>query len=271
MPTGWKHLGNDNWSPLTKGDHEAKTALKQIDAVHIGAFAESVAGMDITDKTKLRLVAQYELGLREKRKAFLPDEIGAQDLATTAYAAVERLVPCAAKVRDFLEELVGVCAEHDVQLRWPSPLGLLIHNTYFGEKKRAASFKRPGRSRQRVWWPEGYTDKVHTEDAKLAVTANFTHSADAAHLHRVALAAKAEGVEMASVHDCYACLPSRAARFNRIIREEFMRLHVEWDWLAAVLAQAMHDLPAGTKLPELPPKGEGFDEEGILSSFFAFS
>jgi hypothetical protein len=48
--------------------------------------------------------------------------------------------------------------------------------------------------------------------------------------------AVAEGItSLATVHDSFGCLPSRAERFRRIIREQFLRLYEKNDVLAQVL------------------------------------
>jgi DNA-directed RNA polymerase len=81
---------------------------------------------------------------------------------------------------------------------------------------------------------------------------DFVHALDAAHLLRTFNAAVSEGItSIATVHDCFGCLPSRAERFREIIREEFVRMCEEHDVLAEVLAQARKDLGAVTKgLPD---------------------
>jgi DNA-directed RNA polymerase, mitochondrial len=70
------------------------------------------------------------------------------------------------------------------------------------------------------------------------VALNFVHPLDAAHLRTVD-AAVAEGISsIATVHDSFGCLSSRAARFRRLIREEFVRMYREHDVLAEVFEQA---------------------------------
>jgi DNA-directed RNA polymerase len=117
-----------------------------------------------------------------------------------------------------------------------------------------------------------YEPGIRPKKAANAVTANFTHSQDAAHLHSVTLAAVAENIPMAAIHDCFMCLAPHAKRFNEIIRERFVWLHKEYDWLEAIWEAANEDLsPANRKrLPPLPEKGT-LDLEKVKQSFFAFS
>jgi DNA-directed RNA polymerase, mitochondrial len=75
---------------------------------------------------------------------------------------------------------------------------------------------------------------------------NFVHPLDAAHLLRTVNAAVAGGISaIATVHDSFACLPSRAARFRQLIQEEFVRMYQEHDVLAEVYEHARADLRVG--------------------------
>ena len=78
-----------------------------------------------------------------------------------------------------------------------------------------------------------------------AVAPNFVHACDAAHLLRTVNAAVSEGItSIATVHDSFGCLPPRAARFHKIIREELARMYEEHDVLLEVWDQACADSPA---------------------------
>src|SRR5262249_28887271 len=88
-----------------------------------------------------------------------------------------------------------------------------------------------------------------------AAAANLIQSLDAAHLQMVVNAAAAEGIQMVSVHDCFGCLAPHAKRLNEIIREQFVRLHTQYDLLGQVRDFARRNLPRGTALPGPPAKG----------------
>ena len=87
-------------------------------------------------------------------------------------------------------------------------------------------------------------------------------------------AAVAEGItSIATVHDCFGCLPSRAERFRKIIREQFVRMYDEHDVLAKVLEQARKDLnePNTKRMPSAPPSRGSFDIKNVLDAEFAFA
>jgi Autographiviridae RNA polymerase len=269
LPTSWRKHAGGEWEPFGEDDYLIQSYMKQVRDEKVAAFLIHVAGLGLKPRARKRLINEYATQLHKEQEEIFPT-LGAHDLAKAAYDAIEELMPCGKKMRDFLEEIAQLYADHGLQMRWPTPTGLTVWNTYYVEKKKDVSIRHPKKGRSHFKFPDGYTNIINDDKAVQSVTANFTHSADANHLHRVAQAAQAERIGMVPVHDCYACLPSQARRYNLLIREQFKRLHTEWDWPRAVLVQALHDLPVGTKLPERPPDGD-LDEEGILSSFFAFS
>jgi DNA-directed RNA polymerase len=101
---------------------------------------------------------------------------------------------------------------------------------------------------------EGHHPEIDRRKAKNGVAPNFVHACDAGHLMRTVNAAVAEGItSIATVHDSFGCLPSRAARFRKIILEQFVRMYEEHDVLAEVLTQARADLSGNTKrMPTAP-------------------
>ena len=72
----------------------------------------------------------------------------------------------------------------------------------------------------------------------------------------IALAAKAERIDMVSVHDSFGCLAPRAERFNQVVREEFIRLYEQHDVLQDVLEEARQRLQPGATLPSPPARGK---------------
>ena len=90
--------------------------------------------------------------------------------------------------------------------------------------------------------------------AKNGVAPNFVHACDAAHLLRTVNAAVSEGItSIATVRDSFGCLPSRAERFRRIIREQFVKIYKENDVLAQVLEQARKDTNCPTSRQRAVP------------------
>jgi DNA-directed RNA polymerase, mitochondrial len=192
---------------------------------------------------------------------------GAKEIAHAAYDAIQDLVPKAAAVRDFLEKVADIYAKEGQTLGWTNALGLPVLNAYYVPDLRRISVSLAGR-RRRVSLVVGDTTEINRKGARQAVTANFVHSCDAAHLQMVANAAAAEAINMVGVHDSFGCIAPRAKRFNEIIREQFILLHEENDMLAEILDTAKRDFPS-VALPSPPEKGD-LDLNEILNSYHAF-
>ena len=180
---------------------------------------------------------------------------GAQKLAKAIDAAIRDLIPGAVEVREFLEDMVREYNKAGKQFRWETPLGMPILNCYLDPDIRTITTVIDG-NRHETNWVVGDTDRIQPRKAVQGVSPNFVHSIDATHLHMVALAAKAEAIEVACVHDCFATIAPLAIRLNQIIREQFVLVH-KHNWLEAVLDRARRDpLLKNMKLPTLPKMGD---------------
>jgi DNA-directed RNA polymerase len=112
----------------------------------------------------------------------------------------------------------------------------------------------------------GDKDGIKKGKAANAITANFVHSIDAAHLQLVALAAAKEGINMVSVHDCFGTIAPHAGRLNEIICDQFISLHKRHNWLSNIWTSAKRD---GIKLPPFSNIGT-HDIEQVRKSFSAY-
>lgn len=257
-------------SPLVLGDfYERITGLYEICAILMDGERDRklVKAPVMTWNYGATLYRMAQQVAEVLRKRGLPTK-GAWALARAIDSAIKELAPRAVEARVFLEQLVDICTAHGMALQWPTLLGMPIINHYYEPEYKNFNFPLAG-GRRRVKWVIGDTDEVKATKARNSVTANFVHSLDATHLHMIALGAKAEGINMLCIHDSFACLPSRAGRFNEIIREQFVRLHSH-DPLLHVLEETRRRLPPDVALPSPPLKGT-LNVSQVLHSYEAFA
>jgi len=193
----------------------------------------------------------------------------AHKLAKAAYDVIEELMPAAKTLRNFLEKIAKVYTEYNKKpMRWET--GLPVLNAYYEPIPPQRFSVTIAGKRRRASLINGETKDIDST-ANTAVTANFVHSSDACHLHMVANATAKEAIPLVTIHDCFGTTAPHARRLNEIIREQFVQLHENYNWLEQVLASAKRDLPKSVhhKLPELPQRGN-LDLSGVLQSFFAF-
>jgi DNA-directed RNA polymerase len=155
----------------------------------------------------------------------------AKKLAHAIYACIEDMLRRPKGVRDWLEGGARRAAKKDklTPLRWRTPLGLPVINVYQPPDVKNLSIYMNGRKRS-MKLTVGDLDGVSGKSVN-AITANFVHSCDAAHMHLVALAAVKVGIKMVGVHDCFGTIAPDAGRLNEIIRDELINLHKRHNWL----------------------------------------
>ncbi len=186
----------------------------------------------------------------------------AKKLAHAIFNCIEDMLQRPKAVRDWLEDLAGRAAEKGKPLRWTTPLGLPVINIYQPPDIKNLSTVVNGRKRS-TKLAVGDKDGINKKKAVNAVTAHFTHSADAAHLQLVALAAAKEDINMISVHDCFGTIAPDAGRLNAIIRDQLIDLHTRHNWLSNIWATAKLDAPPFSNIGSL-------DLEQVRKSFFAY-
>jgi DNA-directed RNA polymerase len=118
----------------------------------------------------------------------------------------------------------------------------------------------------RVADPKGKLDGPKQMDS---IVPNLIHSLDAAHMMFTVSALKAEGLsDFAMVHDSYAVHASDVDRMNRVLREQFVRVHQECT--LDRLAEQFRQGDAGIVIKDPPPLGS-LDLGGVVGSQYFFS
>jgi DNA-directed RNA polymerase, mitochondrial len=216
---------------------------------------------------------------------FAPYERGTQDmpgkaarfLADIVYESIGELIYLPQTAMNFLQGIAKVLAKNGLPAKWYTPVGIPWVNRYCEiETTRLAMWLNVRgvkfETKHEVATGEDET-AIRESKSVNAVAPNFVHANDASHLLLVAAAARREGiVGLATVHDSFGCLPSRARRFNALIREQFVEMYERHDVLAEVLAQAKRDLNVTHQhlLPDLFQYGD-LDLNSIKDSDYAFA
>lgn len=201
----------------------------------------------------------------------------ARYLASVNYAAIRDVLHKPAGAMEFLQRIAKALAHEGKGVQWTSPVGLPWVNRYHPPKCIRVSmwlYDRTARQRKEnsVTTAVGYEAEVAKEKCANAIAPNVVHACDASHLLLVAKAGAAEGISIGTVHDCFACLPSRAGRLRGIILEQLVEMYDKHDVLAEILESAKADLTPEHHhmLPELPEKGT-LDLKEVLNAQYAFA
>jgi Autographiviridae RNA polymerase len=197
-------------------------------------------------------------------------------IAKRTLAAIKEIVRLPAEAMAFMQAIAKAMAHEGKPVRWTSPAGVPCINRYHDVIKERVElfFQNNGVKRKvKIEVATGYDTPIAKAKSASTIAPNFVHSHDAGHLLMTVDACVSEGItDIATVHDSFGCLPSRATRFNQIIREQFLKMYSEHDVLAELLESARADLtPANHhRLPELPAKG-ALNLKEVLNAKYAFA
>ena len=214
--------------------------------------------------------APYDQGSSERPSG------AARFLAEHIFESIESVVHKPAEAMKYLQKLAKALAHERKVLRWTTPVGIPWINRYHDPvTKRVELWLNDNGVRIRNRLTVAVDDKpeINKEQAANGVAPNFVHALDASHLLLVASAARDRGItSIATVHDSFGCLPSRATAFNQIIREQFALMYETHDVLAEILATAKCDLTDNDsdRLPTAIEPGP-LNIRDIINADFAFA
>lgn len=181
------------------------------------------------------------------------------------WASIGEVVVKAREAMDWLQTCSGMILDKYDVIQWKTPTGFVVQQDY--RKMAPQGTVRVLLFGGARWNISGATDKPDRVAHRNAIAPNFIHSMDASHMQLVSIRAAAEGINsLAMIHDDFGTHAADAARFARIIREVFLEMYQDTDWLYEFAARYME---AGVILPDPPEKGT-LDLTQVLDSEYFF-
>tara|TARA_R100001594_G_scaffold90105_1_gene124589 strand:+ start:156 stop:2495 length:2340 start_codon:yes stop_codon:yes gene_type:complete len=157
-------------------------------------------------------------------------EIEKEELTQTVNAvrdAMNVIVPGPMKVMKWIESEVGKAIKRGAkQLEWVTPSGFIVNQQIFKKEFERITLQVLGQCNMRV--STGDTDKVDKARHKAATAPNLIHSLDASLLCEATLAFDNP---IALIHDSVLCRATDMTELSRIVREKYMYLFAEHDYL----------------------------------------
>jgi DNA-directed RNA polymerase len=196
----------------------------------------------------------------------------ARYMGQVAYAAITTVVKKPAEAMAYLKELAKALAHEGKPVRWVTPAGLPCVNRYHDVNTKSLQLWLHNK-RISVDVATSTDPEIKKGKCQRAISPNFVHSLDAAHLLLSVGACADEGItDVVTVHDSFGCLPAHADRFNQIIREQFLLMYQDHDVLASCQETARADLTEANhwRLPPLPEKGT-LDLSEVKRAKYAFA
>tara|TARA_Y100001963_G_scaffold156608_1_gene250638 strand:- start:1302 stop:1946 length:645 start_codon:yes stop_codon:yes gene_type:complete len=163
-------------------------------------------------------------------------EVDKDDLTITVRAvrdAMSRVVPGPMSVMKWIEDEVSKAIKRgSTELEWITPSGFVVVQRLMKKKMETIELKLLGRCQLRV--ATGDKDEVDRNRHKAATAPNLIHSLDASLLH---LSVKRFNEPIALIHDSVLCRATDMSLLSTIVRETYMHLFAEHDYLTTFAQQ----------------------------------
>ena len=184
-----------------------------------------------------------------------------EDVTTITHAlreAVFELFPGPKEVMDWLNNEVVSCIERgDEYIQWVTPSGFTATQRFMKLEMKTLDLQLLGRVQVKV--AVGETDEVDLNHHRNATSPNLIHSLDASLLHLSVLEFDAP---IALIHDSVLCRATDMGTLSCIVRETYMHLFAEHDYLTDFARQ----IGAETE----PPIIGDLEPESVIDSTYFF-
>ena len=193
--------------------------------------------------------------LKEKGYEIEKEEL--TELVNQVRAAMYRELPGPMKVMDWIEEQVSVAlADGRNELTWTTPSGFVVTQKLMKKDIQEIELQLMGRCEIHVASDSQEVDRQHHKNA---TSPNLIHSLDASLLHLSAIRFNAP---LALIHDSVLCRATDMACLSAIVRETYMHLFAEHDYLNDWAQQI------GATTP--PPIVGDLEPESVIESTYFF-
>ena len=183
-----------------------------------------------------------------------------EDVTAVTHAlreAVFELFPGPARVMDWINKEVVACIKRGAtEVQWVTPSGFTATQRYMKPEMKTYDLQLLGRYQIKL--AIGETDEVDLSHHRNATSPNLIHSLDASLLHLSVLRFDAP---IALIHDSVLCRATDMSALSSIVREVYMHLFAEHDYLKDFAAQ----IGAETEPPII---GDLKPESVIESTYF---
>lgn len=188
-------------------------------------------------------------------------EVDKDDLTAVVKAvrdAMDVIVPGPMRVMKWIETEVAAAIDRgSTELTWVTPSGFVVTQKLMKKDVKMVALQLLGRCRVKV--ADGNTDEVDKNHHKNATAPNLIHSLDASLLH---LSATRFNAPISLIHDSVLCRATDMSVLSGIIRETYMHLFAEHDYLTDWAQQ----IGAESK----PPIIDTLQPESVINSTYFF-
>ncbi len=144
------------------------------------------------------------------------------------YEGINMVVHKSRELMDWLQDIAEVVTMHNVPIEWKTPFGFYVLQTYSSFKQKRIRTQLNGVLKgYRASMREMVINKQDVRKAKNAISPNFIHSLDAAHLMLTVNDMRYEyGVKnLHIVHDCFGVHADNVDMLVHVLKENFIEMY----------------------------------------------
>lgn len=192
-------------------------------------------------------------------------------MAKKIWEAVNAVLVGPARAMAWLQDIAKLVASEELPVSWTTPVGFPVQQEYRSVNQRRVKTAINGSLTYLIMNED--TDKMDKRKMASAVSPNFVHSCDAAHLQLTVVRAKQEDIKsFAMIHDSFGTTAGQTEDLFRIVRECFVEMYQTVDVLQAFRDEIAAQISEENRenLPTVPPKGQ-LDVSQVVFSRFCFA
>ena len=193
-------------------------------------------------------------------------------MARLIWKAVGTTVVKAVEGMAWLQKVAELICKEGHVVTWTTPNGLPVQQNYMCLTQEVMKL-RFNSARVRFYTQVEQEGVVDTRRQAQGISPNFIHSMDAAHLQRVVNAEHSKGnANFMMIHDSIGTDAAHAGQLFKTIREEFVGLYKDQNYLQDFLEQVSYLINDDdmNKIPKIPSFGT-LDLEEVKKSDFCFA
>ena len=192
-------------------------------------------------------------------------------LAKRIWQSVTVTLVAAAQAMDWVKEVAGVANRSKQAIRWTTPAGFPVEQSYMDTKSICVDTAINGRTQLRLDVP---LDTLNFRKQTSAISPNWIHSMDSSHLMMTVCSAKEQGINsFAMIHDSFGTHAADTDVLFATVRDTFVEMYETNDVLTQFKEAVAGSITDETLLEELPDalvKGN-LDLEEVKFSMYCFA
>ena len=181
--------------------------------------------------------------------------------------ALDQTIVASRPIMDYFQKCAVALAEFDKPLRWVTPVGSTIQQSYWNVAKSDVKTVMGSY----FMWDENPEGGLNVRKQMLSSSPNIIHSLDAALMQKVVVHLREDHHihSIAAIHDSFAVLPNNVDVMRDVIRETAYKMF-KGNWIADEFHPYLKEYAPDVDLPDYPEQGS-FDVSEVLKAKYFFA